>query len=422
MRTTAILRRYVKTASLLALLCALTLVLAGFGGSPQQPLPPLEPETVGQVTGLRASTEGQGPGTVKLTWNAAENAQVYFVVYLKTDDARAKDYGSTKMATFTTTEGAISGLESGTSYHFVVAGMRWNWAKYGAVWGKWSSWVSMTPAIASAATDKAALVALYHATDGPNWTNNSNWLSDAPIGQWHGVTTDDSGMVVGLHIGGNQLTGELPADLGNLTNLTRLDIAVNQLNGPLPAELGNLVNLKSLRFQINQFSGEIPAELGNLAELTQIIGHTNRLSGRIPSELGDLANLQNLRLDENRLSGGIPTEFGSLTNLRGLELFDNRLSGTIPTELGNLSNLTVLSLNRNQLSGSIPTELGNLSNLTRMDLSNNRLTGAIPAELGTLTSLNLLRLGNNLLTGCVPAALRDVRSNDFAGLGLPFCG
>ena len=70
-----------------------------------------------------------------------------------------------------------------------------------------------------AAAERAALVALYEATVGANWTHSANWLSDKPLGAWHGVTTDNSGRVTSLELGGNQLSGEIPPDLGNLTNL-----------------------------------------------------------------------------------------------------------------------------------------------------------------------------------------------------------
>ena len=48
--------------------------------------------------------------------------------------------------------------------------------------------------------DRAALVALYKATGGANWTNNTNWLTNAPIGQWQGVTTDSQGRVTELNL------------------------------------------------------------------------------------------------------------------------------------------------------------------------------------------------------------------------------
>ena len=243
----------------------------------------------------------------------------------------------------------------------------------------------------------AALVALYNATGGANWGNNRNWLSNAPIGAWHGVTTDSDGRVTHLFLYSNQLTGEIPAELGSLTNLEVLALFDNQLTGEIPAELGNLANLEWLQLDDNQLTGEIPAELGNLA------------------------NLQTLFLYNNQLTGEIPAELGNLTNLEVLALFNNQLTGEIPAELGNLANLQTLSLDYNQLTGSIPAELGSLTNLTELELRSNQLTGEIPAELGDLTNLEALLLSGNQLTGCIPASLGDVAIIYPAELGLSYC-
>ena len=66
---------------------------------------------------------------------------------------------------------------------------------------------------ATAAEDRAALVALYHSTGGDNWRRNDNWLSDAPLGQWYGVDTSAQGRVVALRLSYNQLSG------GNTTSV-----------------------------------------------------------------------------------------------------------------------------------------------------------------------------------------------------------
>ena len=144
--------------------------------------------------------------------------------------------------------------------------------------------------------DRAALVALYEATDGANWTSNDNWLSDRPIGEWYGVTTDRSGRVTELSLDFNQLSGEIPGELGSLANLQELFLSENQLSGEIPGELGSLANLQELFLSENQLSGEIPTQLGNLTNLEWLGLGRNQLSGEIPGELGSLANLQYLLL------------------------------------------------------------------------------------------------------------------------------
>jgi hypothetical protein len=150
--------------------------------------------------------------------------------------------------------------------------------------------------------DRAALVALYHSTDGDNWTENDGWLSpDVPHCSWYGVSCDATGRVFELNLYGNQLSGAIPAELGNLLNLRTLQVWDNQLNGTIPPELGNLINLEWLDLWINQLSGSIPPELGNLASLEYLQLGYNQLSGTIPAELGNLSNLEWLFLSGNQV-------------------------------------------------------------------------------------------------------------------------
>ena len=62
-------------------------------------------------------------------------------------------------------------------------------------------------------------------------------------------------------------------------------------------------------------TGEIPAELGSLSDLQWLVLRNNQLTGAIPVELGDLSNLQDLYLNQNQLTGSIPPELGGLANL-----------------------------------------------------------------------------------------------------------
>ena len=210
--------------------------------------------------------------------------------------------------------------------------------------------------VPSAQSDRAVLVDLYNATNGPNWTDNTNWNTSAPLDEWYGVLST-TGRVTGLDLGVNQLSGPIPSTLGDLANLEFLDLISNQLSGPIPSTLGDLANLEFLGLNDNQLSGSIPPSLGDLTNLGTLWLDVNQLSGPIPSTLGDLANLELLGLGVNQLSGSIPPSLGDLTNLWTLFLHNNQLSGPIPSTLGDLTNLGDLWLYGNQLSGSIPTAL-----------------------------------------------------------------
>ena len=268
------------------------------------------------------------------------------------------------------------------------------------------------PGPGSIESDRAALVVLYNTAGGANWANNSSWTSDAPLGEWFGIETDDSGRVVRVDLQQNSLSGAIPGDLGNLTSLKWLFLnnhviscqgtscratspTANRLTGTIPPELGQLTNLESLYLGANPLTGEIPSELAGLVRLKRLGLFASQLSGEIPSSLGDLANLDMLLLDWNSFSGPIPVELGNLTKLTHLKLSVNQLTGTIPASLGNLTRLEHLGLNKNQLTGSIPASLGNLSNLNSMYISENELSG------------------------CIPVGLRRVPGNDF--FELPFC-
>ena len=115
----------------------------------------------------------------------------------------------------------------------------------------WSNQLTGTiPPEVAPAQDRAALVVLYTATGGPNWTDNTNWTySREPLSEWHGVSTDEQGRVEELRLSANGLNGTIGAELGVLTRLTGLYLNGNTLSGPLPLTLAQLSQLSVLNIQ-----------------------------------------------------------------------------------------------------------------------------------------------------------------------------
>ncbi len=338
-----------------------------------------------------------GPGLVTLTWQTAANAVSYELIFYDRAISDWRRIGGV----LTGTSFIHDGLTAGTTYHYLIRLVDANGAT-----SAWSEYAVATVTESSLppdrAAEQAALIALYQATDGPNWPRNHNWLTNQPLSTWDGVTTDANGHVIGLNLGSNRMQGAIP-DLSALTKLTSLNLAINQLSGPIP-DLGALTNLTNLNLELNQLSGPIP-DLSALTNLNSLDLDSNQLSGPIP-DLSAISNLRELHLCCNQLNGSIP-DLNALINLRQLQLYGNRLSGQIP-DLGALANLEVLHLGDNQLSGQIPA-LNALQDLRELYLWGNQLTGSIP-ELSALTNLTLLILNNNQLSGPIPdlSALKEL--------------
>lgn len=309
-------------------------------------------------------------------------------------------------------------------------------------------------------TDREVLEYFYRATGGDGWRDNTNWLTDAPLSEWAGVTTWLNGRVRYLRMRDNDLRGPIPRSLGLLDQLFILDLDDNSLNGPIPPEIGKLRGLRDLHLGRNEISGSLPPELGNMAGLRNLrIADTN-LSGPVPETFARLAldvfYIQRTQLclprqlrdwyesieetrdplpcipvtadrealvalydatsgptwddSENWLSDlPINTWHGVTTDEDGyvtsIVLRDNNLVGPVPPELGDLTRLKELWMPENQLAGSIPSELGNLARLDTLSLAYNSLSGPIPATFGNLSSLEQLLLFNNQLSGPLPSEL-----------------
>lgn len=314
--------------------------------------------------------------------------------------------------------------------------------------------------------DRVALVAIYDAMGGKEWSRQKNWKDpDIHIGEWEGVTTDrDTGRVTHLNLNGRGLTGNVPDEVVNLTALRELRLSHNSLTGEIPPWMSSnqLSSLELLNLSNNRLSGQIPVSLADLPSLTTLVLHGNQFTGCIPLALKGLvptglASLPefclSLEQKEKKILMELHEAVGSptLTNwgkydqpleaqgdqpystgwegvgvdengrVKELLLAGKMLRGDIPWEqLAKLEGLEYLDLSENGLSGAIevPHQLGPLENLYHLDLGGNTLSGEIPPQLSRFRNLKLLDLSRNQFTGAIPEELADLKNLRHDGLRL----
>ena len=250
---------------------------------------PSPPTTPSSVTVTRAD------GTLTASWQAVSGATSYHITYTSNNGA------SWSLAAFDHPNSSITISNADNSKTYVV-GVRARNEHGGSGWRNSAPagpFTPPTPTPTPTPTDREALVALYNATDGANWNDNTNWLSDKPLGQWYGIRTDHEGRVTTLYLAENNLTGTIPTELGQMGRVHTLSLGDNELNGTIPPELGNLTNLEFMHIYDTQLSGTVPPEFGNLSNLKSLVLRDNKLTGALPSELTNLTKVFGLHFGGN---------------------------------------------------------------------------------------------------------------------------
>ncbi|KAL7211483.1 hypothetical protein ACSBR2_014366 [Camellia fascicularis] len=207
-----------------------------------------------------------------------------------------------------------------------------------------------------------------------------------------------------LGISFNPLNGILPTTIEYLSaSLENIYADSCGIKGNIPSEIGNLSNLAFLRLQQNDLTGSIPSTVKVLGKLQVLYLSDNRLQGSLPDGLCQFENMGDLRLNHNELSGLIPECLGNITSLRYLYLDSNKLSSGIPTSLRNLKDILEINMSTNSLNGNLPLGLGNLKVAILIDLSMNQFIGEIPSTIiETLSHLSYLNVSFNKLRGQIP--------------------
>ncbi|RVW73996.1 LRR receptor-like serine/threonine-protein kinase GSO2 [Vitis vinifera] len=214
-----------------------------------------------------------------------------------------------------------------------------------------------------------------------------------------------------LHLSYNQLTGQIPEYIGNLSSLTSLSLNANSSNcfmGELPRLSPQVSRLNMAN---NSFSGPISPflcqKLNGKSNLEILDMSTNNLSGELSHCWTYWQSLTHLNLGNNNLSGKIPGSMGSLFELKALHLHNNSLSGDIPPSLRNCTSLGLLDLGGNKLSGNLPSWMGETTTLMALRLRSNKLIGNIPPQICQLSSLIILDVANNSLSGTIPKCFNN---------------
>ena len=279
--------------------------------------------------------------------------------------------------------------------------------------------------------ERRALVALYNATDGATWSNNSHWLSGNPCTDaWHGVvcqSVDGTMHVTDLVLESASVAGTLPTELGLLGDeFNGLKVDGNAISGHIPTQMGALPKITLAWFMTNSLSGTIPPEISRPQLMSYPCFDSNSLSGTLPSAWYAADSVYVYSARYNHLSGTIPEWMGALTGNINLVLDGNSMSGTLPTILGRQSQLTWLSLHDNHFSGTLPTELGVLTSISDLSTYANRISGSLPTELAKLQPSQRCSLGASAPTQStntfwcpLPSVLPSICTQGLACIDIP---
>ncbi|XP_058194929.1 probable LRR receptor-like serine/threonine-protein kinase At1g74360 isoform X2 [Rhododendron vialii] len=143
-----------------------------------------------------------------------------------------------------------------------------------------------------------------------------------------------------VQLSSNQLSGEVPPDIGKMLKVSMLNLGINGFYGDLPPEIGQMP-LAALNISQNKFSGEIPREIGNIKCLRDLDLSNNNFSGDFPTELNNLNELSKFNVSFNPYITGVIPATGQLATfekesflgdpLLGLPSFTNNSADHSPT-------------------------------------------------------------------------------------------
>lgn len=261
--------------------------------------------------------------------------------------------------------------------------------------------------------DSLALISIYNAADGANWTEQHRWDLSTPIYEWKNVKTDPAtGRVTSISLTDNGLIGtewELPSAIGDLTELTVLKINNQKLQGAIPSVVYTLTSLEQLYFTGNNLTGEISSNIGNLTKLKNLYVDKNaNLDGTIPATIGQLTELNYINISQTGVGGAIPSELTNCSKLNAFMAFKSALT-SIDIAWDTFTHLqTIQAYGCPGLTGTLPACLGSVvtdKSIFTIQLYDCNFTGNVPDNWANLTTkCTQVYINGNKLSGELPVA------------------
>ncbi|VAH83215.1 unnamed protein product [Triticum turgidum subsp. durum] len=208
----------------------------------------------------------------------------------------------------------------------------------------------------------------------------------------------------------NNLTGSIPLEIGNMTELQSMGSEGNYLDGQLPGTISHLRKLKELFLFGNLLSGHIVPGLGNSSLLHRVDISDNNFSGLFPASICARGALRTLSARYNGFSGIHHQAFRNCTTLRFIDFTANNIVADLRGCMGeHLGQLHYMAFSQNQLYGTLLTDRGevffcNYTNFRIVDLSDNALHGGLSKCFWGMPSLTFIDLSSNSLSGVVPSS------------------
>ncbi|KEH29237.1 LRR receptor-like kinase [Medicago truncatula] len=204
------------------------------------------------------------------------------------------------------------------------------------------------------------------------------------------------------------IDGNIPLEVGNMSNLLRFSLSVNNITGPIPSTFKGLQKLQILNLSSNGLQGSFIEEFCEMKSLGDLYLEKNKLSGVLPTCMGNMTSLIRIHVGSNNLNSKIPLSLWSLRDILEINFSSNSLSGNLPPQIENLRAIILLDLSRNHISSNIPTTINSLITLQILSLAENELNGSIPKLLGQMAGLISLDLSQNMLTSVIPKSLESL--------------